>query len=72
MPTAMDSLRAMPVEDRVNVMFDLWDNLIDEGWQPEPDVELDAELDRRLANHEADPGNTRTWEQILERIRRPQ
>ncbi len=30
----------------------------------------DAELDRRLAKHEADPANVRTWEQVLERIRR--
>ena len=67
----LDSLRSIPVEERVEVMFQLWDHLIDEGWQPEPDADLDAELDQRLANHAASPGRTRTWEQIMERIRRP-
>jgi putative addiction module component (TIGR02574 family) len=33
--------------------------------------ELIAELDRRLAAHEADPAKVRSWEQVLERVRRP-
>ncbi len=35
---------------------------------PAVDPELDAELDRRLAAHDADPGNVRTWEQIEARL----
>ena len=33
---------------------------------------LVAELDRRLAAHEADPTNVRTWEHVLARVRKPQ
>jgi putative addiction module component (TIGR02574 family) len=44
----------------------------EDEWQPEPMDELVAELERRLAAHEANPENIRTWEQVLERIRRPQ
>jgi putative addiction module component (TIGR02574 family) len=32
---------------------------------------LNAELDRRLAAHEANPSNVRTWEQIQARLGKP-
>jgi len=67
---AWEAVQSWPVEDRLAFAFRLWDQLIEEGLQPEPTEELGVELDRRLAAHEADPGNVRTWEQVLERIRR--
>jgi putative addiction module component (TIGR02574 family) len=67
---AWEAVQSWPVEDRLAFAFRLWDQLIEEGLQPEPTDELAVELDRRLAAHEADPGNVRTWEQVLERIRR--
>jgi hypothetical protein len=36
----------------------------------EPTDELNAELDRRLATHEENPANVRTWEQVLARVRK--
>lgn len=68
--TALQAVQSWPVEDRLNFLFGLWDQLVAESWQPEPDAELAAELDRRLDAHAANPTNVRTWEQILERIRR--
>ena len=67
----LQAARQWPVEDRLEFVFRLWDQLIEDGWQPEPSDALNAELDRRLAAHEADPSNVRTWEQVLERVRRP-
>ena len=67
----LQAVRPWALNDRVDFLFRLWDDLVQDGWQPEPNEELAAELDRRLAAHEADPGNVRTWEQVLERIRRP-
>jgi putative addiction module component (TIGR02574 family) len=58
------------VEDRLDFVFRLWDQLVEDGWQPEPTDDLIAVLDRRLAAHEADPTNVRTWEQVLERVRK--
>jgi putative addiction module component (TIGR02574 family) len=69
--TTLQEVREWPVEDRLELVFRLWDQLVDDGWRPEPTDELIAELDRRLAAHEADPTNVRTWEQVLERVRRP-
>jgi putative addiction module component (TIGR02574 family) len=68
----LQAVRTWPTDDRLTLIFRLWDQLVEDGWRPEPTDELDAELDRRLAAHEADPGNVRTWDQILERVRRPQ
>jgi putative addiction module component (TIGR02574 family) len=68
----MRAVREWPVEDRLELVFRLWDQLVEDGWRPEPTEDLIAELDRRLAAHEADPTNVRTWEQVLQRVRKPQ
>ncbi|HBI42983.1 MAG TPA: hypothetical protein DDY78_09010 [Planctomycetales bacterium] len=70
--TTLQTIRGWPTDDRLELVFRLWDQLVEDGWQPEPTDELVAELDRRLAAHEANPGNVRTWEQVQERVRRPQ
>ena len=66
--TTLEAVRKWSVEDRFSFVFDLRDQLIEDGWQPEPKEELVAELDRRLAAHEANPSKLRTWEQVLERV----
>jgi putative addiction module component (TIGR02574 family) len=70
--TTLQAVRGWPPEDRLELVFRLWDQLVEDGWQPEPTDELVAELERRLAVHEANPQNVRTWEQVLERVRRRQ
>jgi putative addiction module component (TIGR02574 family) len=70
--TTLQAVRGWPVEARLELVFGLWDQLVEDGWQPEPTDELAAELDRRLAAHDANPANVRTWDQVLERVRRPQ
>jgi putative addiction module component (TIGR02574 family) len=67
--TTLQALQAWPVEEQLEFLFRAWDQLIDNGWQPEVTEELRAELDRRLAAHEADPGNVLTWESVLFYIR---
>ena len=69
--TTIQAARQWSVQDRLELVFGLWDQLVEDGWRPEPTDELVAELDRRMAAHEADPTNVRTWEQVLERVRRP-
>jgi putative addiction module component (TIGR02574 family) len=71
-PTAtLEAARQWTTEERLGLVFDLWDQLVDDGWKPEPSDELNAELDRRLAAHEANPSNVRTWEQIQARLGKP-
>ena len=65
----LQAVRQWSVVDRLDLVFRLWDQLVEDGWRPEPNEELLAELDRRLAAHEANPSNVRTWEQVLQRVR---
>lgn len=66
---ALDAARAWPIDDRLDLVFRLWDQLAEEGWQPEPDADVVAELDARLKRYEANPSDVRTWDQIEERLR---
>ena len=68
--STLQAARSWSVADRLELAFGLWDQLVADGWQPEPTDELLAELDRRLAAHEAEPTRVRTWEQVVERVRK--
>ena len=57
-----------PKEQKLELALRLCDQSIEECWVPEPSDELTEDLDRRLAAHEADPTNVRSWGQIRERI----
>jgi putative addiction module component (TIGR02574 family) len=67
---SLDSLRRLPVAERLQLVEDLWDSIAVET--PAPDVPmtpgLAAELDRRLK--ELDEGRERllTWEEARQRI----
>jgi putative addiction module component (TIGR02574 family) len=67
----LQAMQSWPVEEQLDFLFRAWDQLIDSGWQPELTPEVQSELDRRLSAHEADPSKVLTWEQVVERVRRP-
>lgn len=67
----LQALHAWPLEERVELLFQLWDQPLDEGWKPALGDERKAELDRRWANFHANPASGRTWEQVLAHLRRP-
>jgi len=72
-PTStLQAVREWPVPDRLELVFRLWDQLVEDGCQPAPSDDLIAELERRLKAHETNPTNVRSWEQVLERLRKPQ
>jgi putative addiction module component (TIGR02574 family) len=70
-PTAtLETVKTWPLEDQLDLVFRLWDQLLDSGWKPELTDDVKAELARRLAAHKADPSRAVTWEQILERVKK--
>ncbi len=69
--TVMTAVGSWPLDDRLRLMEEIWDQLADEGYEPELTDELKAKLDRRLASLDANPQNVTTWEAITERVRRP-
>jgi putative addiction module component (TIGR02574 family) len=66
----LDAARALPVEDQLDLVFQLWDQIVDAGWRPTLSPELLDELRRRLAAHDANPSRALTWEQVVEHVRR--
>jgi putative addiction module component (TIGR02574 family) len=68
----LEAIQALPLEDRLEVLFRAWDGLVDDGWQPAFDNELKVELDRRWANYQANPDSGLTWEQVVAHVRNAQ
>jgi putative addiction module component (TIGR02574 family) len=72
--TVLTEVDSWPVEDRVSLVQEVWDRLVDQGHQPELTDDMKAELDRRLAAHRANPEAAIEWEHVeaeaLARLRR--
>jgi putative addiction module component (TIGR02574 family) len=66
----LNALRRLSIAERLQLVEDLWDSIAqeapDEAFPMTP--ELAAELDRRLAEHEAHPEAARPWEEVRRRI----
>ena len=69
--STLDAVSGWPVQDRLELVFRLWDQILDEGWRPQADEELKTELRRRIAAYEADPLRGLTWEQVKAHLQRP-
>jgi putative addiction module component (TIGR02574 family) len=67
----LDELLKLQPNERIEIANALWDSLSD----AEHDAtfvlspELKAELDRRWAEHVADPDSAMTWEEVRKRLR---
>jgi putative addiction module component (TIGR02574 family) len=57
-----------PLEDQVQLVNQLWDRIESQGYETELTEMQKAELDRRLAAHEADPQAGSTWEEVKARL----
>ncbi len=66
----IDEIRSWPIERRLEVVFQLWEEILDSGWQPELTEQLRAELGSRWAAYQANPQDVRPWAQIEARLRR--
>ncbi|MEO8336316.1 MAG: addiction module protein [bacterium] len=60
--------RALPIEERLRLVEDIWDSIAEEA-NVNPDVlpltdAQRAELDRRIAEADAHPEDTIPWEQV--------
>ncbi len=67
------SLRSLGIdrlgfEDRLTLVQELWDSIADHAAAMPITVPQQAELDRRIAEHEANPDDVVSWEEIRESI----
>jgi putative addiction module component (TIGR02574 family) len=60
-------LSALPVADRLRVVHAIWDSLPDDV-DLSPSAEQQAEINRRLDAHEADPSTAISHDELMRRI----
>jgi putative addiction module component (TIGR02574 family) len=61
--SVLREVNTWPLEDRVRLVHEVWDQLVDQGVEQDLPDELKAELDRRLAADDADPDDLVPWEE---------
>lgn len=54
----------MSIEDRIDLVKDIWDSVAIEAGLLPPSTAEKAELDRRLTEDDANPDDTISWETI--------
>ena len=64
MQAVLTEVDAWPIEDRIRLVQEIWDRLAGQGHELELSPEIKAEIDRRLAAHEANPAAATPWEQM--------
>ncbi len=65
--------RHLSVDERLELIEQIWDSIVEET-ESAPDAfslteEQRVELERRLADHDRDPGSAIPWEEAVARIR---
>jgi putative addiction module component (TIGR02574 family) len=63
----MSELMELSVEERLELVQDLWDSIADENLPPLTEEQM-AEMDRRIAEHEKQPERASPWEAVRGRL----
>ena len=68
----LTKLLELPATERVDIAMALWDSLASAEQEAEFDLTLEqrAELDRRLAEHIADPTSAIPWNEVRRKLLR--
>ena len=69
-PTDLAELLKLPAVDRAELAIPLWESLTDEerGAELKLGPEERAELERRWAEHLADPGSAISWQDVRRKL----
>ena len=70
MSTSIDELRKLPIPARLELVEDLWDSIAADSGKLELTDAQAAELDRRLAEHDAAPNEGVSWPELRERLQK--
>ena len=66
--SVLDAVETWPMDDRIRLVQDVWDRLVDHGYEPELTEEMKAELDRRVEELDRNPGAGVPWEEAKARV----
>jgi putative addiction module component (TIGR02574 family) len=64
----LSEVESWPVDDRIRLVQDVWDRLVDQGYEPELTEEMKAELDRRIEEMDQNPELGVPWEEVKARV----
>ncbi len=64
----LSELTSLPVTDRLRVVESLWDS-IESDTPVSLSPEQRDEINRRIEAHQANPDQSLTWDQVLDRLR---
>jgi putative addiction module component (TIGR02574 family) len=67
--TTLQAIRAMSIEDRIRLVEAVWDQIAADAALPPLSEAQKQELDRRLADADANPDDNIPWEVIREEAR---
>ncbi len=66
--SVLNEVETWPIDDRIRLVQDVWDRLVDQGYEPELTEEMKAELDRRVEETDRNPGSGVPWEDVKARV----
>lgn len=68
---SLDELLKLPATERIEIVTALWESLTDAEREAHFKLtpEQEAELDRRWAEHLADPSSAIPWEEVQKKLR---
>jgi len=69
---AKEFVLGLSVPERIQLVEDIWDTIVEVPERIALSKEQKAELDIRLAAYEKDPDDGSSWEEVRERIRHKQ
>jgi putative addiction module component (TIGR02574 family) len=64
MNTTPSDFRKLPISERIQLVEDIWDSIAEDAAPLELSTEERKELQRRLAEHGADPASSVPWEEV--------
>lgn len=62
--TVVNEVGSWPVEERLRLMEQIWDGLLDQGYEPGLSQEQRTELHRRHAEDNAAPDDVMSWDEV--------
>jgi putative addiction module component (TIGR02574 family) len=67
-PSLPSDIRQLPIQLRLQLVEQIWDSIAEDEKQFRLTEAQTAELDRRLAAHDADPGRGSSWDDVKKRL----
>lgn len=68
--TIIEQIEELNPDEKADLVYQVWNQLVDSGWQPPLSESHAAVIDRRLQALDANPRAVLTWDEIVAYVRR--